>query len=257
LNSLTVVDEELAERLYWNLAKGKQLSATRTTGNVIEAVAYGDEDQTKSLHLGDEAEVQLYNFDTRVYETYTIRIAGILDTPFYLMDRYASVANKEKINLDDLVTRNISDDYTGYVELMILPFDGYTPQKYGAGYVPQRYFVNTENADFDAVEFENTLTAAGYEVASTRTAWQNSFQTVFATIASYSVMLIISVVMTFLTLFGIAVLHVSNQWRSHEIMKICGATYADHVRISMLLLLHLMTMGTVVGGVGIYIYIYI
>ena len=254
LNGFTVIDEEIAEDIYLHLAKGKQLSNLTNTENVIEAIAYGDDNLTELFHIGDETEVQLYNYEKHEYETYTVRIAGILDTPFFLMDCYQTFSGEETIDLDWIISRNGTSDYSGYASLLILPFEGFSPKAYHAGYSPQRYFVNTANVDFDISEFENRLTAAGYEVANAGTAWQNSFNTIFSSIVSYAILLMISTAMTFLTLFGVSVLHVNNNWKTHHILQISGAAYRDHVHISLLLLTHLLTIGTAIGGLVIYLY---
>lgn len=253
LNSFDIMDEALAKDVYIHLTKGEQLSALHSLENRIEAIAYGDEKLTSSFKIGDEFNIILYNYELKDYEPYTIRIAGIMSSPFYLMKNYASFTSGEEIDLDAIVSRQRSSDYTGYAGLLIKPFDGFSPEKYGAGYFPQRYFINTENSKCCYEELESELTSAGYEIASCQSAWHNSFQTIMTSIVSYGILLIVSMLMSFLTLFGVSVLHVNNHWHSHEIMRICGARYIDHVGISMMLLLQLSILGTIIGGIGVHL----
>lgn len=253
LNSFDIMDEALANDVYVHLSKGKQFAALHSTGKQIEAIAYGDENLTNSFRVGDEFDIILYNYELKCYEPYTIRIAGIMSSPFYLMKNYMSFTSGEQIDLDTIVSRQRSSDYTGYAGLLIKTFDGFSPEKYGAGYFPQRYFVNIENSEYNYEKLESTLTTAGYEIASCQSAWQNSFHTIMTSIVSYSILLIISILMSFLTLFGVSILHVNNHWHSHEIMKICGARYFDHIGISMILLLQLSILGSIIGGIGVYL----
>ena len=80
---LNILSDEMANKLNMNIITGKNLKDTDPHGDIIEAVAVGGGNFSNDVNIGDCFNISLFNFSTNEYETKTIKIAGIMGSPYY------------------------------------------------------------------------------------------------------------------------------------------------------------------------------
>lgn len=257
MNEIHFVDNQMADCLNFISSKGKQFSELNNTEEYIEAIIYGDPNINNVIKIGEIKEISVYNYKKHLYEKMRIKIAGILSSPFYLPNSSISFYDDNSVNLDYIFARQSSKDYEGYCGLIVKSFENFDFKTYNASYASGSHmFVNLDNSDIPFSEFELLLSAAGYETVNMHTVWKNSFIQIYSDILSYIIMLLISLVMTILTLSGIALLHSNNNYNIHRTLYILGATYKENVKIATVFLINLLSMGTVLGSGGLLLYRY-
>lgn len=231
---LDILDYDIARRLNMSIISGKDLKDTVNKGNTIEAVAVGSGNFNKKVKIGDTFEISMFNYNTNEYETYTVRIAGLIGSPYYLLDGYASFVGEEYVTLDTLTLRrsfSSEDSDEGVFHLMILPFEGFNAKYYDAGFNPI-YFFSLNNVSEDGLDsLMHSLVSHGYDTVSAKKVYDNSFEEVKSELLSDIVIIVLSFVLSSLTMCGTVMLYIYDNFRSHYIMMMCGAKLKHHVII--------------------------
>lgn len=240
--NINIFSNEMAEKINMNIAYGKDLKDIDPSGEVIEAVVVGDGNFSKDIKIGDEFEISFFNFGTNKYEIKTIKIVGIMGSPYYDFAFYSSYVNENKTVLENLISRNVID-YNSEAEnpffmIYIKPFDGFEEnvKNYNAYYgksFTQFYFTLENPTDNELNSLKLELAASGYEFTSVKTAYDNTFNEVKNTVLADSVILFISVILSIITICGTIILYITDNIRTHYIYMLCGAKLKDHIIVCL------------------------
>ena len=241
--NVKVISDDMAKRINMNIAYGKDLKDTNSKGDVIEAVAVGGGDFSKDVKIGDEFDISFFNFDSNKYENKTVRIAGIMGSPYYDFIFYSSYGSEDKTVLRNLISRNTINYNTkaenSVFNLYIKPFDEFEDNvknyhaSYGNSYT-QFYFTLENPTDNEINNLKHELAVAGYEFTSVKTAYDNTFNEVKNTVLADSVILFISVFLSIITICGTIILYISDNIRTHYIFMLCGAKLKDHIMVCVI-----------------------
>ncbi|MCD7741795.1 MAG: hypothetical protein LUI06_06290 [Ruminococcus sp.] len=233
-NEFEIIDTPLAERLNFNILKGKNLSQTSNNEDTIEAIIYGSENIENDISLGDYFYINIFNFKTNEYEEKKVVVTGILDSPYYLLDSYFSFS--EDVDLDTLINRfSLADDDSenGIINLLIKPWDGFDFDSYSTAYNSQ-YYLELSGDSVDIQELKNKLTSQGYEIASVKSAYDNSKNEIIQTVSSDLIIIVISVFMVAATLFAVAILSIQKNKAFYVILRNNGARLYDNFMIGII-----------------------
>lgn len=239
--NLSVISDEMADRINMNIVSGKDLKNTNSHGDIIEAVAMFDGDFSNDVKVGDCFDISFFNFTTNEYETKTIEIAGIMGSPFYDFVFYSSYVAEDKTKLENLISRNAIDykkNATNF-RLYIKPFDGFDEniKGYNASYgydFTSFYFTLNNPTDDELNNLKRELVTAGYDFTSVKSAYDNTFNEVKNTVLEDCVILFISVFLSLITICGTIILYISDNIRTHYIFMLCGAKLKDHIMVCVI-----------------------
>lgn len=241
--NINIFSDEMAEKINMNIAYGKDLKETKSDGEIIEAVVVGDGNFSKDIKIGDEFDISFFNFKTNKYETKTIKIVGIMGSPYYDFAFYSSYINENKTVLENLISRNVidykSEAGNSFFTIYIKPFDGFNgnEKNYNAYYgksFTQFYFTLENPTDNELNNLKHELAVAGYEFTSVKTAYDNTFNEVKNTVLEDAVILFISVFISIITVCGTIILYISDNIRTHYIFMLCGAKLKDHIMVCLI-----------------------
>lgn len=238
--NLSVISDEMADRINMNIITGKDLKNTNSHGDIIEAVAMFDGDFSNDVKVGDCFDISFFNFTTNEYETKTIKIAGIMGSPFYDFVFYSSYVAEDKTKLENLISRNVIDykkNATSF-RLYIKPFDGFNEniKGYNASYgydFTSFYFTLDNPSDDELNNLKRELVTAGYDFTSVKAAYDNTFNEVKNTVLADSVILFISIFLSLITICGTIILYITDNIRTHYIYMLCGAKLKDHIMVCL------------------------
>lgn len=236
--NVEIFDDEIAERINMNIIYGKDLKNTKSYGNVIEAVALGTGTFSNDIKIGDSFPIAYFNFGTNEYETKTIKIVGIMGSPFYDFSGYSSFIIDNEVKLNNLIVRQtVNTDMDAHAfRFYIKPFDDikYNPEVYHAGYNTTYYFTLDNPSDNELNDLKRELVTAGYDFTSVKTAYDNTFNEVKNTVLEDCVILFISVFLSLITICGTIILYISDNIRTHYIFMLCGAKLKDHIMVCLI-----------------------
>ena len=236
--SVEIFDDEIAERINMNIIYGKDLKDTKSYGNIIEAVALGTGAFSDDIEIGDSFPITYFNFGTNKYETKTIKIVGIMGSPFYDFSGYSSFISDNEVKLSNLIARQtVNTDMNAHAfRFYIKPFDDIkdNPERYNAGYNTTYYFTLNNPSDGELNELRHKLVTAGYDFASVKAAYDNTFNEVKNTVLEDCVILFISVFLSLITICGTIILYISDNIRTHYIFMLCGAKLKDHIMVCVI-----------------------
>lgn len=236
--SVEIFDDEIAERINMNIIYGKDLKDTKSYGDVIEAVALGTGTFSNDIKIGDSFPITYFNFGTNEYETKTIKIVGIMGSPFYDFSGYSSFVSDNEVKLNKLVSRQtVNTDMNVHAfRFYIKPFDGIkdNPEIYHAGYNTTYYFTLNNTSDDELNNLKRELVTAGYDFTSVKIAYDNTFNEVKNTVLEDCVILFISVFLSLITICGTIILYISDNIRTHYIFMLCGAKLNDHIMVCII-----------------------
>lgn len=258
--NINILSDEMANKINMNIAYGKDLKETYSDGKTIEAVVVGDGNFSKDIKIGDEFDISFFNFGTNKYETKTIKIAGIMGSPYYDFSFYSSYVGENKSFLNNLISRNVID-YNAenpFFTIYIKPFDGFEEnvRNYDADYgksFTQFYFTLDNPTDTELNSLKLKLASAGYEFTSVKTAYNNTLNEVKKTVLADGVILFISVFLSLITICGTIVLYISENIRTHYIFMLCGAKHKDHIMVCIINILINCIVSAVISALYLYI----
>lgn len=230
-----IFDDEIAERINMNIISGKDLKDTESYGDVIEAVALGTGTFSSDIKIGDTFPITYFNFGTNEYETKIIKIAGIIGSPFYDFSGYSSFVSDDETKLNRLIVRQtVNTDMNAHTfRFYIKPFDDIknNPEIYHAGYNTTYYFTLNNPSDYEINSLKHDLVTAGYDFASVKKAYDNTFSEIRNTVLEDCVILFISFFLSLITICGTIILYISDNIRTHYIFMLCGAKLKDHIMV--------------------------
>lgn len=236
--NVEIFDDEIAERINMNIIYGDDLKNTKSYGDVIEAVALGTGTFSNDIEIGDSFPITYFNFGLNKYETKTIKIVGIMGSPFYDFSGYSSFIGDNEVKLSSLTVRQtVNTDMNAHAfVLYIKPFDDIkdNPEIYHVGYNTTYYFTLNNPSDDELNNLRRELVTAGYDFASVKTAYDNTFNEVKNTVLEDCVILFISVFLSLTTICGTIILYISDNIRAHYIFMLCGAKLKDHITVCVI-----------------------
>ena len=232
-SAVHIIDYGIAERLKMNLLKGKDLKNITNSENNIEAIAVGSDTFIKNVKIGDNFEISLFNFKKNEYEKFTVKIVGVLGSPFYLLGGYASFVEEDLVSLDKLISRNYysKEKSGGSFQLITLPFEGFDTKDYLAAPNPTYYFTLNNSSEENTNNLKRILVSHGYDTVSVKKAYQNTFKEIIKELLSDIVIILLAFVLSLSTIFGAIVLNIYNNHKTHYILMICGASLKHHIKI--------------------------
>lgn len=251
-----IIDDEMAEKLEFNLYKGKKLSETHNTEDTIEAIVYGTDNVREKISLGDKVNINIFNFVKNEYEIKTVTVTGILDTPYYLLADYSTLKSDEIVSLNNLITRfdmKSAGSESGECMFLIKPWVGFDFDTYYTAYNPQ-YYLELGSSDLDINALKNEYVSNGYEFVSVKSAYDNTVNNTIQTSASYGIVFLMSIIISLVTFFGTEMLFVENNKDLFAILRLNGATLNNVLSINIMAILILMLLSNTLAITIISIY---
>lgn len=164
-NSFTIMPNIVADMFNYKSANGENLNAVVSNKDYIEAVAVGVDDD----FLNKEFEVCLYNYKEDTYENKTVKIVGILDSPYYAFNITSYSTDDEDYTLESFICENSPDK----PKLLIDTFDGYEKYSYYANKTSGYYYINLDETDVS--KLSNVLSDNGYNLIKLKDVYHRSY----------------------------------------------------------------------------------
>jgi len=229
---INIIDDKLAEKLNMNIVRGKNLAETHNTADTIEAVICARKDVLDEIKIGDTYQISLYNFAANEYEVKTLKIAGILNSPFYSLGGMTTYGSEENVALRNLIHREAINPEFGWIEIFTKPLYG-DRENYNYGYNENMYIKTKENASAEEINvMKEYLLEKGYTIAPVKTAYDNTIKESTETVMSNIIIIIISVITALITSFGTTILMIYKNINSHIVYSMCGASRYDNIVIN-------------------------
>lgn len=247
----------LADRINMNVTRGKNISETQNLGDTIEAVISGRKEFLNKISLGEKFDIRLYNYESGQYETKTVKIAGILNSPYYTLTGGSWFSGEDTVGLSDLVQRTNVSEGSKEILLFIKPFEGYDKFRY----LPQQsdnHYLTVQNG-ISEVALENLKSDflnIGYNVKSTKTAYDNSHKIGVQLVMTDVVTIIISLLTALVSSVGSIMLIIFKDKKMFNTYYRCGGTLKHNMYIIGINMALIILISAVISITGISIWNY-